>query len=84
MCENEGLKVPQLTIGTRAELEKIAESTAGSSIKNPVEIGLGVSRVSEHYLERLEIVAADPVVDLIITFINPEDYIHYGMLRMGG
>jgi acyl-CoA synthetase (NDP forming) len=79
MCENEGLKVPQLTAGTRVKLERIAASAAGSSIRNPVEIGLGVSGVSEHYLEGLEIVASDPAVDFIITFINPEDYIHYGI-----
>jgi len=79
MCEKEGLKVPQLSNETKERLAKIVAVTAGSGIRNPVEIGLGVDGVSEHYVEGLEIVASDPEVDFIITFINPEDYIHYGI-----
>lgn len=79
MCEREGLKVPQLGLETRRRLAKITPAEAGSSIRNPVEIGLGITGVSEHYVEGLQTVASDPQVDFLITFLNPEDYIHYGV-----
>ncbi len=79
MCEREGLKVPQLSLETRSRLAKITPADAGSSIRNPVEIGLGITGVSEHYVEGLQIVASDSQVDFLITFLNPEDYVHYGV-----
>jgi len=79
LCEREGLKVPRLEAETRNRLAKITLADAGSSIRNPVEIGLGITGVSEHYVDGLQLVASDPNVDFIITFLNPEDYIHYGV-----
>ncbi len=79
MCEREGLIIPPLSTETRRKLARITPSTSGSSIRNPVEIGLGISGVSERYVEGLEIVASDPQIDCLITFINPEDYVHYGI-----
>jgi len=79
ICEREGLKLPQISLETRNKLAKVVASTAGSSIRNPVEIGLGANGVSEHYVEGLQVVASDPQIDFVITFINPEDYIHYGI-----
>jgi acetyltransferase len=77
LCEREGLKVPQHTPEIRTRLSEITPATAGSSIRNPVEIGLGRYGVSEHYAKGIQIVASDPQIDFIITFLNPEDYIQF-------
>ena len=79
MCEREGLKVPPLEQETKNRLASIVATDSGSTIRNPVEIGLGPTGVSEHYVDGLQIVASDPQIDFIITFLNPEDYIHYGV-----
>jgi acyl-CoA synthetase (NDP forming) len=79
VCEREGLKVPALTAETQAELKKIAMADAGSMVRNPVEIGLGAEGVSASFLAGLRMVAADPNVDMVVTFLNPEDYLAYGM-----
>ncbi len=79
MCEREGLKVPALAPETRERLAEIIPENTGSSIRNPVEIGLGTAGVSEHYVDGLQLVASDPQIDFILTFLNPEDYIHYGV-----
>ena len=79
MCEREGLKVPQFSADTRRQLAEITPAEAGSSVRNPVEIGLGVTGVSQYYAEGIKVVAADPNVDIIITFLNPEDYLQYGI-----
>lgn len=78
MCESVGLKVPRLGIETRKRLEKIVPASFGSTVSNPVEIGLGHTGISEHYVEGLEIVASDPQVDCVLSFLNPADYIHFG------
>lgn len=79
MCEREGLKVPPLAQETRDRLATIIATDSGSTIRNPVEIGLGATGVSEHYVDGLQIIASDPHIDFLITFLNPEDYIHYGV-----
>ena len=79
MCEREGLKVPRLEPETRNRLAKITPADAGSSIRNPVEIGLGATGVSDYYVDGLQIVASDPQIDFLLSFLNPEDYIHYGV-----
>ena len=79
MCEAQGLSVPEFTQETRERLEKITPADAGSSVRNPVEIGLGKRGLSEHYVEGIRIVSSDPQIDMIITFLNPEDYVHYGV-----
>jgi acyl-CoA synthetase (NDP forming) len=79
MCEREGLKVPPLDRETRNRLATFITADSGLTTRNPVEIGLGPTGVSEHYVAGLQIVASDPQIDFIITFLNPEDYIHYGV-----
>jgi acyl-CoA synthetase (NDP forming) len=79
LCEREGLKVPALTAGTQQQLAQIAAADAGSMIRNPVEIGLSSEGISGAYLTGLRTVAADPNVDMVVTFLNPEDYLAYGM-----
>ncbi|MBF0278631.1 MAG: CoA-binding protein [SAR324 cluster bacterium] len=78
MCESVGLKVPQLGKKTRKSLEKIIPASFGSTVGNPVEIGLGHTGISEQYVDGLEIVASDPQIDCLISFLNPADYIHFG------
>jgi acyl-CoA synthetase (NDP forming) len=79
LCEREGFKVPSFEPVTRSRLNKITPADAGSIIRNPVEIGLGITGVSEYYVEGLRVVASDPQIDFLLTFLNPEDYIHYGV-----
>jgi acyl-CoA synthetase (NDP forming) len=79
MCEAYGLSVPEFAPSTKEKLAKITPAEAGSSVRNPVEIGLGKRGLSQYYTEGLKIVASDPQIDLIITFLNPEDYVHYGI-----
>lgn len=75
MCEREGLKVPQFTPEVRTKLAELTPASAGSSVRNPVEIGFGREGISEHFAEGLHIVASDPQVDFIISFLNPEMYV---------
>ena len=77
MCEREGLNVPQFSPQIREQLQKMTE--AGSTNRNPVEIGLGQKGVSKYYTDAIKIVASDPVIDVVVTFLNPEDYLHYGI-----
>ena len=77
MCEREGLNVPQFSLQVREQLQKMTE--AGSTNRNPVEIGLGQKGVSKYYVDAIKLVASDPVIDVVITFLNPEDYLHYGI-----
>lgn len=79
MSEAYGLSVPQFTPETREQLAKITPAEMGSSVRNPVEIGLGKRGLSQYYKEGLKIVASDPQIDLVITFLNPEDYIQYSI-----
>jgi acyl-CoA synthetase (NDP forming) len=79
MCEKEGLKLPEFTPQTREQLSRITPASAGSSVRNPVEIGIGRWGLQKSYAEGLKIVAADPQIDLVLTFLNPEDYIEFGI-----
>jgi len=64
VCSTEGLDVPPLSQSTQNELKKFIP-LAGASIKNPLDTGLVFRDVS--LLEReVEIVAADPVIDMLI------------------
>jgi len=64
VCAREGLEVPTLTQETQVELKKFI-SLAGASIKNPLDTGLVFRDVS--LLEQeIELVAADPLIDMII------------------
>ena len=64
ICSREGLELPALTQETQAELKKFIP-LAGASIRNPLDTGLIFRNVS--FLEReLELVAADPLIDMLI------------------
>jgi acyl-CoA synthetase (NDP forming) len=76
-CEKAGLSVPAFAPETRRKLETI--TPAGSSLRNPGEIGLGPTGLSEHFGEGLKIVGSDPNTDLILTQTSPHLYIQYGI-----
>ena len=78
-CEKAGLAVPALTIETRDHLEKAGLAEAGSSIRNPVEIGLGPRGLAKDYSEGLKLVASDPNIDMILAQVNPHLYTQYGV-----
>lgn len=78
-CEIAGLSVPAFTSETRSRLEKITPAEAGSSVRNPAEIGLGRYGVSEYYSDGLKIVDSDPNIDMILTQVNPHIYAQYGV-----
>lgn len=75
-CSREGLDVPALSQDTQNELKKFI-SLAGASIRNPLDTGLVFRDVSTLKRE-MDLVAADPVIDMII--IMP----HLDMARHGG
>jgi acyl-CoA synthetase (NDP forming) len=80
LCENAGLLVPEHCSETKRQLEQIIPAYAGSSVRNPVEIGLGRSGISKDYSNALKIIASDPEIDFLMTYIDPETYRHYGGL----
>ncbi len=63
-CSREGLLVPPLTETTQVELGKFI-SSAGTSIRNPLDTGL-VFRDITNLTRELELVAADPNIDMMI------------------
>jgi acyl-CoA synthetase (NDP forming) len=74
-----GLSVPALSPDIRSQLEKWTPADAGSSVANPVEIGLGREGLSEHYAESLKLVASDPNIDMILTMLNVHLYTQFGV-----
>lgn len=64
VCSREGLEVPTLTQETQDELKKFI-SLAGASIKNPLDTGL-VFRDASLLEREIELIAADPLVDMLI------------------
>jgi acyl-CoA synthetase (NDP forming) len=75
-CSREGLEVPTLTPETQAELKKFI-SLAGASIRNPLDTGL-VFRDMSLLKRELDLVAADPLIDMLI--VRP----HLDMVRAAG
>jgi acyl-CoA synthetase (NDP forming) len=63
-CSTEGLDVPPLSQSTQNELRKFIP-LAGASIRNPLDTGL-VFRDVSLLVKEVEIVAADPGIDMLI------------------
>jgi acyl-CoA synthetase (NDP forming) len=76
-CSREGLDVPTLSRGTQDELKKFI-SLAGASIRNPLDTGLVFRNVGTLARE-MELVAADPVIDMIIIMPHLDMARHTGM-----
>lgn len=64
VCSREGLEVPPLSQHTQTELKKFI-SLAGASIRNPLDTGL-IFRDIDVLERELELVAADPAIDMMI------------------
>jgi len=77
--ERAGLFVPALTTETRSHLEKLTPADAGSSIRNPVEIGVGAYGLSENFAEGIRRVCDDPNVDMLMVQISAHAYAHMGV-----
>ena len=76
-CSREGLDVPTLSPSTQEELKKFI-SLAGASIRNPLDTGLVFREVSSLKRE-MELVAADPLIDVIIVMPHLDMARHVGL-----
>ena len=64
-CGDEGLKLAELSDKTRSGLSGFVPQT-GTSISNPVDVGLTASFDMEIYIRAAGILAADPNVDAVV------------------
>ena len=78
LCEKANLRVPPFGGALRGQLEKITTASAGSMIRNPVEVGVGRVGAQQGYVEAFKMIAQSQEVDLILTHLNPEAFIIYG------
>ena len=71
-CNQFGLEIPPLLPGTREQLAGVVDSV-GTSVNNPVDLGLIGALAPDHYIkESIRIVARDPNVDMLIAaFTGP-------------
>ncbi|MFO7962812.1 MAG: CoA-binding protein [Desulfobacterales bacterium] len=78
IAEAEGLLVPQLSQGTISELEKMI-SPQGTSVKNPLDVGMRAFFEHDVFLKIVELVRDDPHIDALI-FLQQLGLFH----RFGG
>jgi acyl-CoA synthetase (NDP forming) len=64
-CADNGLQLAELSPGTREALAAVVPST-GTSLRNPVDVGLTASLEIGIYLESIQAVALDPGVDAVV------------------
>ena len=64
-CEENGLELPRLSAGTQEVLRGIIP-VAGTSVRNPVDMGLVMLGAAEMYYRATEAAAFDPNVDAIL------------------
>jgi acyl-CoA synthetase (NDP forming) len=64
-CEENGLELPQLAAGTQEVLRGIIPM-AGTSVRNPIDMGLVMLGAAEMYYRATEAAALDPNVDAIL------------------
>jgi acyl-CoA synthetase (NDP forming) len=64
-CGRAGLQLAQLAGPTRERLSQVAPST-GTSVKNPIDVGLTASMDPDIYGEAAQAAAADPGVDAVM------------------
>ena len=77
VCSREGLDVPTLSQGTQDELKKFI-NLAGASIKNPLDTGL-VFRNASNMMREMELVIADPNIDMLIVMPHLDMARHVGL-----
>jgi acyl-CoA synthetase (NDP forming) len=64
-CATAGLRLAQLSQKTLARLSELVAPT-GTSLSNPVDVGLTASLVMEIYIQTARSIAADPGVDAVV------------------
>ncbi|MFH2131743.1 MAG: CoA-binding protein [bacterium] len=64
-CGQENLQLAQISSETRSVLEKVVPPT-GTSLRNPIDVGMTASLVIDIYIEAIKAVAADPNVDVVL------------------
>ncbi|UCB48711.1 MAG: CoA-binding protein [Deltaproteobacteria bacterium] len=64
-CGNNGLRLAQLSSETRSAMAKFVPPT-GTSLQNPVDVGLTASLDIEIYVQAARRVASDPGVDTVV------------------
>jgi acyl-CoA synthetase (NDP forming) len=64
-CQEAGLELADLAEGTKARLRAVVPG-AGTSVRNPVDIGLQLARAAEMYREALVATIEDPGVDAVV------------------
>lgn len=64
-CANAGLKLANLSPETLARLSELVAPT-GTSLSNPVDVGLTASLIMEIYIQTARSIAADPGVDAVM------------------
>ena len=71
-CSQLGLEIPSLRIETQEQLSEVVESI-GTSVNNPVDLGLIGALAPDHYVKNaIRVVAQDPNVDMVIAaFTGP-------------
>jgi acyl-CoA synthetase (NDP forming) len=73
-CGKEGLRLAKLTAQTRSALAEFVPPT-GTSLANPIDVGLTASLEMDIYVRSAEAVAADPGVDAVVVIgggMSPE------------
>jgi len=69
-CEENGLLLAQISLGTQEVLRGIVPS-AGTSVRNPIDMGLAIVGAAEMYYRSTEAVAMDPNVDALLVIGGP-------------
>jgi acyl-CoA synthetase (NDP forming) len=71
-CNQLGLQIPSLEPETRKQLAKVVDSM-GTSVNNPVDLGLVGALAPDHYIKNaIRVVAKDPNIDMILAaFTGP-------------
>ena len=80
ICARAGLDVPDISEPTQQELRTFIR-VAGTSVRNPMDVGMQL-RGPEDYLRVLELVAADPAIDITMMIMHPM-WTRFGGRRRG-
>ena len=73
-CADNGLRLAQLSPETHASLAAVVPPT-GTSLRNPIDVGLTASLEIGIYIQSIQTVVADPAVDAVViigTGLTPE------------
>jgi acyl-CoA synthetase (NDP forming) len=73
-CEENGLRLAQLSPKTRDALAEVVPPT-GTSLRNPIDVGLTASLDIGIYIQSVKAVVADPAVDAVLIIgagLSPE------------